>query len=67
MEEIYKTEQHLTNPFSDAQNVLMQLIESLQSKQYQSLEHGDVEQEIHRQGFEMMRLLLQRSPQCQTS
>jgi hypothetical protein len=59
MEEIYKTEQHLTNPFSDAQNVLMQLIESLQSKQYQSLEHGDVEQEIHRQGFEMMRLLLQ--------
>lgn len=57
--EIYETEQHLTNGFYKAQNVLIQLIENLQSKQYQSLEHGDVEREIHHQGFEIMRLLLQ--------
>lgn len=57
--EIYKTEQHLTKAFDDANVIFMELIEKLQSKSFQSLEHGAVEQEIHHHGFEIMRLLLQ--------
>ena len=45
--------------FFDAKNLLDGLIDALRTQRWLHAEHGDVEQLIHKDGFELMRLLLQ--------
>ena len=47
------------DPFIDAKNLLESMINALRTQRWLHAEHGDVEQLIHKDGFELMRLLLQ--------
>ena len=47
------------DPFFNAKNLLGGLIDALRTQRWLHAEHGDVEQLIHKDGFELMRLLLQ--------
>jgi hypothetical protein len=47
------------DPFFNARNLLDGLIDALRTQRWLHAEHGDVEQLIHKDGFELMRLLLQ--------
>ena len=47
------------DPFFDARNLLDGLIDALHTQKWLHAEHGDVEQLINKDGFELMRLLLQ--------
>ena len=47
------------DPFFGARNLLDGLINALRTQKWLHAEHGDVEQLIHKDGFELMRLLLQ--------
>ena len=47
------------NPFFEARNFLNGLIDVLCTQEWLQAEHGEVEQLIHRDGFEVMRLVLQ--------
>jgi hypothetical protein len=52
---------HLDNkdPFFGARNILNGLIDALRTQRYLHAQHGDVEKLIHKDGYELMRLLLQ--------
>lgn len=47
------------DPFFEAKNLLDGLIDALRTQRWLHAEHGEVEQLIHKDGFELMRLLLQ--------
>ncbi len=47
------------DPFFDAKNLVDGLIEVLRTRRWLHAEHGDVEKLIRKDGFELMRLLLQ--------
>lgn len=47
------------DPFFEARNILDGLINALCTQKWLHAEHGDVEQLVHKDGFELMRLLLQ--------
>ena len=47
------------NPFFEAKNLLNSLIDVLCTQKWLRAEHGEVEQRIHKDGFEVMRLVLQ--------
>lgn len=47
------------DPFFDAKNLVDGLIEVLRTRRWLAAEHGDVEKLIRKDGFELMRLLLQ--------
>ena len=47
------------DPFFEARNLLNGLIDALRTQRWLHAEHGEVEELIHKDGFEMMRLLLQ--------
>ena len=49
----------INNPFFEAKNLLDSLIEILRTPKWLGAEHGEVEQLIEKDGFEVMRLLLQ--------
>jgi len=46
-------------PFFEAKNLLAGLMDELRTERWLHAEHGDVEQLIHQEGYELMRLLLQ--------
>ena len=47
------------DPFLNARNLLDGMIDILRTQKWLCAEHGEVEQKIHKEGFELMRLLLQ--------
>jgi hypothetical protein len=59
MMEIYTNAFDCTSAFKQAQQMFSALALQLQSKQFHSQQHGDIEQKIKDQGFEIMRLLFQ--------
>lgn len=48
-----------TSYFCDAKDQLNMIIAELQSEAFANMEHGDVESHLHKQGYEIMRRLLQ--------
>ena len=56
---IYNKSQFESKAFSDAQDLFCQLENKLKSKELRHAEHGDVEMQIEKGGYEIMRLLLQ--------
>ncbi len=53
---------HDPDPFCDARDLLDGLIDALHSQRWLHAEHGEVEQLVHKGGFELMRLLLTNVP-----
>ncbi|MFQ5677623.1 MAG: ISKra4 family transposase, partial [bacterium] len=53
------TNLEILDPFFEAKNLLNGLIDVLCTQKWLYAEHGEVEQLIHKDGFEMMRLVLQ--------
>lgn len=53
------TNSNNSDPFFDAKIFLDGMIECLQTQEFLHAEHGEVEQRIRKDGFELMRLLLQ--------